>query len=246
MKNYLVLLLLILPSLAFSQIDFAKQVKKKDVKNVKFYATTDGEGNNAYGFKIDGKLVGPNMVISNRGEIVTYSNYNKNNDMDGTTIVMNNTSGEIDLYTYRKNEKDGPAFQIASGKVGWIKMFEKGQPSNKEYKVNHAFDYYTPSKSTSFDGFTMEKYKSSYALGYFAYGRASYPIIFVYNEGDSYYGQCIQGQRKEFGVYIYKDKSKYVGAWHQGYKEGLGFKVDAKGEIVEKGFYKGGKLVTSI
>lgn len=244
--KYLFLIFIALPAFAFSQIDFGKQVKKKNMKDVTFFNATDNTGNTVYGFQIDGKLVGPNMVANTTIGVTTYSNYNTNNDMDGTTVVMNNKTGDIEMYTYRKNMKEGPAFQLNATKIGWRTMFEKDKPTDQEYKVNHTFDYNTSSNYTTFDGFSIEKYKTSQAIGYFAYGRAAYPIIFVYNEGGSYYGQCIQGQRKEFGVFFYSDKSKYVGAWHQGYKEGLGFKIDANGKVTEKGFYDAGKLKVAL
>ncbi|MFC5284871.1 hypothetical protein [Pedobacter alpinus] len=244
--KYLIIIFLITPVLAFSQIDFAKQVKKKDMKDVSFFDEIDENGKITYGFKIGGKLVGANLVADKKTGVNIYSTYNTNNQMDGTTIIQNQQTKDVELYTYRKNIKEGPAFQMSPKAVGWSNVFENDKPTNKQYKVNHSFDYYTAKNTTSFEGFTYQKYKSSVAIGYFAYSKAAYPIVFYYDGGDAYYGQCIQGQRKEFGVYFYSDKTTYIGAWHNGYKSGLGFKVDANGKVLEKGFYDDGKLIIAL
>lgn len=247
MKKNLLIICLLSSIFSFAQLDFGNQVSKNDVKIglVIFEKTTDDKGTVTYGFKMDGKPVGGQMILSTSGT-VTYQNYNKRNDIDGTTLIMDKQSGEVSLYTYRKSKKEGPAFMMANGKVLWNKQFKDDKATGKDYEVNHSFDYYSRYNSSTFEGFTMEKYKESYALGYFAYGRRAYPIIHVWNDGDQYYGQCIQGVRKEFGVYFFSDGSKYIGAWHDNYREGLGFKVDKNGAVIEKGYYKGGKLEISI
>ena len=245
MKHFL-LIIFISPLLAFSQIDYGNQVKKKDMKDVTFYQTTDNSGNTVYGFKMDGKLVGSNLIVNKQTGINIFSNYNTKNEMDGTTIVLNQKTGEVELFTYRKNVKDGPAFKMSKKRVVWSNVFAKGEPTDKQYKVNHDFDYSLPRNYSTFEGFTSQKYKSSVAVGYFAYSRASYPIVFAFDDGSSYYGQCIQGERKEFGVYFYPDNSTYIGAWDKGDKNGLGFKVDSNGKVTEKGFYDDNKLVISL
>jgi hypothetical protein len=246
MKKSTLFICLLFTAIGFAQIDYGNQVKKNDVKKglITFEKSTDNNGVVTFGFKMEGKPVGAQMILSPTG-ITTYLNCNKDNHIDGTTLIMDKNSGEISLYTYRKSKKDGPAFKMANGKILWNKQFKDDKATGKEYEVNHSFDYYTRSGS-SFEGFTMEKYKESYALGYFAYGKRAYPIIHVWNDGDQFYGQCIQGLRKEFGVYFYADGSKYIGAWDDNYREGLGFKVDKNGAVIEKGFYKGGKLEISI
>lgn len=243
MKMSLLFISLLASTLCFSQIDFGKQVKKKDVTKglVTFANTTDTNGNVTYGFIMDGKPVGAQFIIASNGTR-TYCNYNTENHIDGTTIVMDGSSGETTLYTYRKNAKEGPAFKLANGKVLWNRQYEKDKATTKEYVVNHSFDYYTQKTNSYIEGFGMDKYKDSYALGYFAYNRRAYPMIHVWNDGDSYYGQYIQGVRKEFGVYFYADGSKYIGAWDSNYKEGLGFKMDKSGNVTEKGFYDNGEL----
>jgi hypothetical protein len=244
--KFLILFLLITPSLAFSQIDFGNQIKKKDMKDVSFYQGADSQGNTVYGFKIDDKFVGANLIMNKQTGINIFSNYNIKNEIDGTTIVLNQKTGEVELYTYRKNIKEGPAFQMTAKSVGWSNVFSKGEPTSKQYKVNHSFDYYLPRNYSTFEGFTYQKYKTSFAIGYFAYGKAAYPIVYIFDDGSSYYGQCIQGLRKEFGVYFYKDNSTYIGAWDKGSKNGLGFKVDSYGKITEKGFYDDGELVIKL
>lgn len=247
MKKIILFIALLCTSFSFSQIAFANQVKKKEVEKglVTFEKTTADNGAVIYGFKMNDKPVGGQFVIQNNGER-TYCTYNKDHELDGTTIIMNGDSGEITMYTYRKNEKDGPAFKLANGKVDWTRQFKKGKEDPKGYTVNHTFDYYAKNQSPTFEGFTIEKYKSSYALGYFAYGRKAYPIIHIWDEGDSFYGQCIQGERKEFGVYFYKNGDKYIGAWNKNDMEGLGFKITKGGEVIEKGFYKDNKLEVSL
>lgn len=245
MKKCLFLIVLFTTSFSFSQIDFGKQIKKKDLPNVTFEKTTDAEGNVTFGFKMNGLPVGGQMVLGTAG-ITKYMTFNKKHEIDGTMIIMKKNSGEIELYTYRKSQKNGPAFKMNGGNIAWHKQFEDDAATEKEYEVNHTFDYYSNKNTPSFEGFTIEEYKTSIAIGYFAYSKMAYPIIRVWNEGGSYYGQCIQGERKEFGAYFFADGKKYIGAWHKNDQEGLGFMIDKDGKVIEKGFYKDGKLEISI
>lgn len=247
MKKGLLFFSLFITFSGFSQIDFGKQVKKKEVEKglISFANTTDDKGNVTIGFRMDNLPVGAQLNIGATG-IRTYCNYNKEHKMDGTTIIMNSNTGEISMYTYRDNVLDGPAFQITNGKVAWTKQFKKGHEDPNGYTVNHSFDYYTDRNKPNFEGFTAEKYKTSTAIGYFAYGTKAFPIMQVWDAGGSYYGQCIQGERKEFGVYFFPDKSIYVGAWHKNNQEGLGFKIDKNGAVVQKGFYDNAELKISL
>ena len=239
MKNTFKLIALLICSSAMAQINYGNQVGKKEVKKgeVTFEQKTDDKGNTTIGFIMDGLPVGGQKVVTIDGQTI-YQTYNRKHELDGTKIIMDKNSGSIELYTYRKNQKNGPAFKVSNGKIAWQKQFEDDKPSGKDYKVNHSADYYAGRNSANFEGFTMEKYKDSYALGFFAYGRRAYPIIHTWNSGGSYYGQCIQGLRKEFGVYFYEDGGMYVGAWNNNSKEGLGFKMDKGGKVTEKGYYK--------
>jgi hypothetical protein len=246
MKYTLKVLLLLVCTSVTAQINYGKQIGKKEVKKgkVTFVQNTNNKGDTTYGFTMDGLPVGGQMQTTIDGK-TTYQTFDKNHELDGTKIIMDRNSGGIELYTYRKNQKDGPAFKISNGKISWQRQYKNDVPTGKDYEVNHNFDFYT-SSSSSFEGFTMEKYKSSYALGFFAYSKRAYPIIHVWNSGSSFYGQCIQGLRKEFGVYFYEDGSKYIGAWDANYKEGLGFKLDKGGKVIEKGYYDKGKLKIGI
>lgn len=243
MKNVLKLVMLLFCGSVVAQISYGNQVGKNEVKKglISLYENTDTDGNVTYGFLMDGLAVGGQMIVTTDDKSI-YQTFNKKHELDGTKIIMDRTSGSIELYTYRKNKKNGPAFKILGGEIAWEKQFEDDEATGKDYKVNHSFDYYANKNSESFDGFTIEKYDSSYALGFFAYGRKAYPIIQTWDSGSSYYGQCIQGLRKEFGVYFYEDGSKYIGAWHNNYKEGLGFMMDKDGKVTEKGYYKKGSL----
>jgi hypothetical protein len=91
MKIISLIALLFFTSITFSQIDYGKQVKKKDVDKglVTFENGTDEKGNVFYRFKMDGNVVGGSLLINTAG-ISTYANYNTNHEMDGTTIEMNN------------------------------------------------------------------------------------------------------------------------------------------------------------
>jgi hypothetical protein len=247
-KGILFIALLFTGTFSYAQLSFGNQVGKKDVKSgtISFEKTTAANGDLIYGFKMKGLVVGPNMVLHTDGK-TTFVNYNKDSQMDGTLIATSKSSGTIELYTYRKNVKDGPAFAMAGGKVAWSKQFKDDKIDPKGYKVNHSADFYPRNDGKSFDGFTIDKYDNgSYAIGYFAYGRRAYPIIHVWKDGDNYMGQCIQGVRKEFGVYFNADGTKYVGAWDENCKEGLGFMVDKNGEITEKGYYDNGKLIIAL
>lgn len=214
--------------------------------SVSFVTSTATNGSVSYGFKMDGLVVGPNMILHSDGR-TTFVNFNKDHQMDGTLIEMDKLQGTTELYTYRKGKKNGPAFKMVGGKVIWSKQFKDDQIDDKGYKVNHNFDFYPQNDGKSFDGFTIEKYDNgSYAIGYFAYGRRSFPIIHVWEDGDNYMGQCIQNYRKEFGVFFYATGEKYVGSWDENYKEGLGFVISKDGKITEKGFYDNGKLVEKL
>jgi hypothetical protein len=243
MKTTLKILMLLICYTGMAQIDYGNQIGKKEVKKglVTFEEKTDESGNVTYGFLMDGLPVGGQMQITIDGKSM-YQTYDKKHQVNGTKIIMDRNSGDIEMYTYRKNEKNGPAFKITNGKIAWQRQYKNDEATDKDYEVNHSADFYTDRNSNSFDGFTIEKYKSSYALGFFAYGRKAYPIIQVWDAGSSYYGQCIQGLRKEFGVYFAKDGSKYIGAWHDNQKEGLGFEIDQGGKVVKKGYFKDGGL----
>ena len=237
--------LLLTSSFSYAQLDYANQVSKKDVSKglVTFEKTTAPNGSISYGFKMDGRIVGPNMILHTDGR-TSYLNYNKDHEVDGTLIEANKLEGTTELYTYRKGQKSGPAFKMANGKVEWSKQFKDGKIDPNGYKVNHNADFYPRNDGKSFEGFTIDKYENgSYAIGYFAYGRRAYPIIHVWEDGDNFMGQCIQNLRKEFGVYFSHKGHKYVGSWDENYKEGLGFSVDKNGEITEKGYYDNGKLI---
>lgn len=243
MKSILKLALLLVCSTVTAQINYGNQIGKKEIKKslVSFVQNTDNNGNTTYGFTIDGLPVGGQMQTTIDGKTM-YRTFDKNHELDGTEIIMDRNSGDIELYTYRKNQKNGPAFKITNGKIAWQRQYKNDAATGKDYEVNHSADYYIDRNSISFEGFTMEKYNGSYALGFFAYSKRAYPIIHVWDEGDSFYGQCIQGLRKEFGVYFYQNGNKYIGAWHNNQKEGLGFTLDNGGKVLEKGYYKDGRL----
>lgn len=247
MKTILKLLILFLCSFSTAQINYGNQVGKKEVKKglVTFEQKTDDSGNTTYGFVLDGLPVGGQMQTRTDGTTI-YQTFNKKHELDGTKIIMDRNSGSIEMYTYRKNQKNGPAFQITGGNIAWQRQYKNDVATGKDYEVNHSADFYTGRNSSTFEGFTIEKYKGSYALGFFAYSKRAYPIIHVWDAGSSFYGQCIQGLRKEFGVFFYDDGSKYIGAWDANYKEGLGFKLDKGGKAIEKGYYDNGKLKIAI
>lgn len=249
MKNALLpCILLLILNVSNAQQNFGNQVSKKDVKKglITFETFTTSDGSISYGFKMNGLIVGPNMVLHTNGKTVFVS-YNKDHEMDGTLIEMDKLQGTTELYTYRKNQKNGPAFKMANGKPIWTKQFKNDKTDSEGYKVNHNADFYPKNDGKSFDGFTIDKYNNdSYAIGYFAYGRRAFPIIHVWPDGDNYMGQCIQNYRKGFGVFFYNDGSKYAGSWDENYKEGLGFLVDKNGEITEKGYYDNGKLIIAL
>lgn len=247
MKKVAQILLLLTVTMSFSQQNFGNQAGKKEVKKglITFETFTNSDGAVSHGFRMDGLIVGPNMVLHADGK-TTFVNYNKDHEKDGTLIEMDKEKGTLELYTYRKNKKDGPAFKMANAKVEWQKQFNDDKEDLKGYKAN-VVDFGYGQNSGGFNGFNMEKYDNdSYAIGYFLFSKKSFPIIHVWKTGSQYMGQCIQGLRKEFGVYFYEDGSKYVGSWHKNYKEGLGFKIDKNGTITEKGYYEDNVLKTAL
>lgn len=244
----LVFLLIII--CGYAQDNQKNQAGKKEVKKglVSFEAYTANNGDVSYGFRINGLIVGPNMVLHTDGS-TTYQNYNKDNKIDGVVINMKKQEGTIDLYTYRESKKNGPAFKMANGKVAWNKQFKDDIEDIRGFVVKDPGQY-AQIKGDGISGFTMEKYdtSNSYALGYFKWGYRYSPMIHVWenSEWNSYYGQYLGGGRNGFGVLFYTDGNKYIGHWDENYKEGLGFVVDKDGNVVEKGYYDNGRLITSL
>ena len=247
MKTTLQLVFLLVYGIVTGQINYGKQIGKKEIKKglVTFVQNTDNDGNTSYGFTMDGLPVGGQMQKTIDGKTI-YQTYNKDHQLDGTKIIMDKNTADIEMYTYRKNLKNGPAFKISGGNIAWQRQYKNDVATDKDYEVNHSADFYVNKNSPSFEGFTIEKYKGSYALGFFAYSKRAYPIIHVWDKGDSFYGQCIQGFRKEFGVYFQENGNKYIGAWDSNQKEGLGFEVDKNGKVLKKGYYKDGSLEIEI
>ncbi len=242
MKKLTALFLLAI-TVSYGQISFYNpSVKEKDVKKglVTFETFTNSEGDVSYGFRKDGLIVGPNMVLHSDGKI-TYQNYSKDHLLEGVQVIMDKQSGSIELYTYEKSEKNGPSFKMEGGKPTATNQYKNGKIDPKGFKVETPGKY-VRIKGDGLSGFSMEEYDNkSYALGYFKYGYRFSPIIHVWQNGDSYYGQYANGVRYLFGLYAYNSGSKYVGLW-DGDREGLGFMVNKDGEVYEKGYYKDGEL----
>ncbi|WPR72807.1 hypothetical protein SLW70_06680 [Flavobacterium sp. NG2] len=246
MKKILPLALLLAITTTWAQSNFNKQPGKKEFKKgmVTYESFTDSNGAVSYGFRINGLIVGPNMVLHTNGKS-SFVNYNLSSQMDGTLIEMDKNSGTIDLITYRDGEKDGPSFKITNGKPSSSQQYKNGKIDPKGFNPPPPGKY-ALQKGDGKTGLTMEKYDKSYALGYFIHGYRNFPMIHVWNDGDSYYGQYMFGERRGFGVFFYKNGNKYVGYWDENYREGLGFLVDKNGVVIEKGYYDDGKLVTPL
>jgi hypothetical protein len=246
MKKITQVLLLVICSTGFSQENFKNQITKKDLKKstVTFESFTNENGDVSFGFRLDSLIVGPNLVISSNGT-KTYQNYNKDHEIDGTVINMYKEKDEIELFTYRKGLKNGPAFTMTGGKPTKKEQYKNDKIDLGGFKVDPPGKYQLI-KGDGFSGFTMEKYENnSYAIGYFKHGYKWMPIIHVWESGESYYGQCMS-VRQGFGIYAYKNGDIYVGMWDDNYREGLGFVIDKNGNITEKGFYEGGVLKTAM
>lgn len=246
MKKITQILLLVICSTGFSQENFKNQITKKDLKKstVTFKSFTNENGDVSFGFRLDSLIVGPNLVISSNGT-KTYQNYNKDHEIDGTVINMYKEKDEIELFTYRKGLKNGPAFTMTGGKPTKKEQYKNDKIDLGGFKVDPPGKYQLI-KGDGFSGFTMEKYENnSYAIGYFKHGYKWMPIIHVWESGESYYGQCMS-VRQGFGIYSYKNGDMYVGMWDDNYREGLGFVIDKNGNITEKGFYEGGVLKTAM
>ncbi len=162
--------------------------------------------------------------------------------MDGTMIIMKKQEGTTELYTYRKNRKNGPSFKMVNGKLTSLDQYKNDMIDANGFVVKPP-GRYVRIKDDGVTGFTMEKYdNNSYAIGYFKYGYRYSPMIHVWEDVDVYYGQYLGGTRNGFGVYFYEGGEKYAGDWSDNYKEGLGFMLDKDGNVTEKGYYEGGVL----
>ncbi|MEZ4852785.1 hypothetical protein [Flavobacterium sp.] len=246
MKKIILFALLTFTTMGFAQQNMKKQVSKKDVKNglITFETFTNNAGDVSYGFRMGALIVGPNMIKHSDGK-VTYQNYNKEHTIDGTVIIMDNQKQKIELYTYRDSKKEGPSFVITNGKPTATDEYKNDKIDLGGHKVKPPGKYVLI-KGDGKSGFTMEKDDKGYAIGYFKYGYRQFPMIHVWNSGNSYYGQYLGGQRLGFGVFFFNDSTKYVGMFDEGYLEGLGFMVDKDGTITEKGYYDNGKLLYAI
>lgn len=246
--HILTLALLFLVAGTYAQDNQKNQPGKKELKKglISFKTFTATNGDVSYGFSMNGLIVGPNMVLHTDGS-TTYQNYNKESQIDGVVINMKKQAGTIELYTYRESKKNGPAFKMANGKVEWKEQFKNDNVDLKGFVVKPAGEY-AKIKGDGMSGFSMEKYDTSYAIGYFKWGYRYSPMIHIWenSEWQSYYGQYLGGGRNGFGVLFYTNGDKYVGYWDGNYKEGLGFMIDKDGKVTEKGNYKGGKLETAL
>ena len=76
MKKTTLILLLLSITVGFSQQNFGNQAGKKEVKKdlITFEKFTNTDGAISYGFRMDGLIVGPNMVLHTDGK-TTFTNY---------------------------------------------------------------------------------------------------------------------------------------------------------------------------
>ena len=66
---------------------------------------------------------------------------------------------------------------------------------------------------------------------------------YTWTDGTKYVGQFKDDERNGQGTYTYPSGSKYVGEFRDGDFNGQGIRYDAKGQIIESGFYANDKLV---
>lgn len=244
MKNISIIIAFLFVSISHAQQDFKLQLGKKEFKKneVTFHTINNEDGTIVHCFKYNNKVTGPMMIVYPDGK-QSYMNYNKKHELDGTFITTDNATGTIELATYRKGKMNGPAFTMANGKMIDQSYFKDDRSvSAKEGKPKSYF-FGGQSASDYFEGFTVDESPSGiWTVGYFMFSKPAFPAIAVYPSGNNYMGQFIQGVRKEFGVFFFKDDGKYVGFWHNGDRQGPGFYIDENGNVVEKGYYEKDKL----
>lgn len=248
MKKILLLILIFCSFSIQAQIDFAKQIKKKDLDQIEFKSITTDNGDVIHGFFMNNLVVGPYMSHKANG-IIEYKSYNKKHQIDGSVITFNQLDATVTLQNFRKGVAEGGAFQFKNGNVTWAKTFEKG------ISVEDNLGMYRANKANALDcigdclnGFGVKKNTkiNSVTIGFFAFERTLYPALTTYNDNGQYFGQFIHGIREQFGIYKFSDGNRYIGFWKKGSQEGYGFYIDKEGKIIEKGYYKKGSLAISM
>lgn len=248
MKKILLLLLIFSSLFGNAQIDFAKQIKKKDFDEITFKSITNTNGDVIHGFFMNNLAVGPYMLKRADGTL-EYKNYNRKHQIDGSMITFNQLNATVTLQNYRKGAPEGGAFQLKNGNIVWAKTFKNGT------SIEDNLGMYREKKANAancigdcLNGFGIKKNTkiNSITIGFFAFESVKYPALATYSDNGQYFGQFILGIREQFGVYIFPSGRKYIGFWKKGDQEGYGFYLDKEGQVEEKGYYKNGSLAMSM
>ncbi|WP_420574943.1 MORN motif precursor [Kordia sp.] len=169
------------------------------------------------------------------GEIITDATF-KNNAIDGVAYITYPNGGYYHGQ-YKNNRREGVGYyQWDSGTIyigEWKdgKQHGLGYTMNTENKITSAGRFENGKLVENQDRSYYENKKTGNCLGNCSDGFGKY----TYNNGDEYLGFFKNGKRYSVGTYVWKNKSKYTGAYTQdGVRNGYGIYT-----YVDKSVFKG-------
>ena len=224
------------------------QIKKKDLDEVTYMETDDGEGGVVIGFSKNGKPVGPGYHIHANGMRV-YHYFDEDGVAQGVQMVTNK-NGMMLLTQMRDGKMHGNAFKMKGDQLEWARTYKKGK-----IKKDESQDYKIKLKKmpncigNCMGGFGMKKPSEDHiVLGFFHSGGLHSPVIYFYSNG-RYMGEMKKKTYKRHGFGTYKfstDNGIYIGMWKKNKRHGLGIWFNADGTIYKKGYFKKDKLIKNM
>lgn len=223
------------------------QIKKKDLDEVNYVETDDGEGGVIYGFSMNGKLVGPNYHIKSNGMRI-YTYFDDEGVAQGVQILTDN-SGMMLLAQMRDGKMHGNAFKMTGDQLNWAREYKKG-----EIKSDESQDYKNKLRKMAncigncMGGFGMKSTsEKNFVIGFFHSGGLDAPAVYFYDK-DRYMGEMKKKtyMRDGFGTYKFSSgNSLYMGMWKKNERHGLGIWFNEDGSIYKKGYFKNDKLIVN-
>jgi len=241
--RYVILLIACL-SLQMSQA----QIKEKDLDQVNYVETDDGEGGVIYGFSMNGKPVGPGYHVKANG--MRISSYLGEDALAQRVQILITKDGVMLLAQMRDNKMHGNAFKMIGDQLDWARNYKK----NKVY-IDESQDYKNKLRKMPncigdcMGGFGLKSTsEKNTVIGFFHSGGLHSPVIYFYDK-DRYMGEMKKKSYKRHGFGTYKfssGNSLYVGMWKKNKRHGLGIWFNEDGSIYKKGYFKNDKLIKNM